>query len=156
VGYTLEAVIGAPDALAAGALRCPAAVVVPLLADLSLVPLTDELFDAVTDRSSARPFGFWKLPGGFDRELAAWSARGPVGYVEAEFFAGVGSQRAILWVAGEVALGPLHLDDKQPAPPAGTPISRVLARLGVERTGYRDEFEAAGLHRQRETEDWLP
>jgi hypothetical protein len=98
VGYTLEAVLGASDAVAAGAARYPDAVVVPLRDDVSLVPMTDELFDAVTDRTSVRPFGFWKLPGGFDRMLASWSTVGPVGYVEAGLFGGVGSQRAVLWL----------------------------------------------------------
>jgi len=155
VGYTLEAVIGASDAVAAGAARCPGAVVVPLWGNLSLVPMTDELFDAVTDRTSARPLGFWKLPGGFDRTLASWSGVGPVGYVEAEFFGGVGSQRAVLWVAGEVALGPVHVGEGEPVAPAGSPISQLLAHLGIERAGDRDEFEVAGLDRHRGTDDWL-
>jgi hypothetical protein len=118
--------------------------------------MTDELFDAVTDHASVRPFGFWKLPGGFDRMLASWSAAGPVGYVEAEFFGGVGSQRAVLWGAGELVLGPLHVNEEAPVDPTGSPISQVLKRLGIERAGYRDEFEAVGLDRHRETEDWLP
>jgi hypothetical protein len=156
VGYTLEAVIGASDAVVAGAVRCPDALVVPLRDNVSLVPMTDELFDAVTDRTSVRPYGFWKLPGGFDRMLASWSAVGPVGYVEAEYFGGVGSQRAVLWVAGELVLGPLHVDEGEPDPSGGSPVSQVLARLGIKRAGYRDEFEAVGLHQHRETEDWLP
>jgi hypothetical protein len=155
VGYTLEAVVGASDAVIAGALRYPDAVVVPLHDNLSLVPITDELFDAITDRTSVRSWGFRKLPGGFDRALASWSTVGPVGYVEADFFGGVGSQRAVLWVAAELVLGPLHVGEGEPFSSVGSPISQVLARLGVERAGYRDEFEAVGLDRHRETEDWL-
>ena len=34
-------------------------------------------------------------------------------------------------------------------------IDAVLARLGIERAGHRDEFEAVGLDRHRGTEDWL-
>lgn len=74
MGYTLQAVVGASDAVVAGAVQCPDAVVVPLRDNLSLVPMTDELFDAVTDRTIVGPLGFWKLPGGFDRKLACWSA----------------------------------------------------------------------------------
>ncbi len=56
-----------------------------------MVPMTDELFDAVSDGASERPLGFWKLPGGFDRVLADWSTAGPIGYIEADYFAGDGS-----------------------------------------------------------------
>ncbi|MCW3841899.1 hypothetical protein ONA70_17510 [Micromonospora yasonensis] len=156
MGYTLEALIGSAGALHAAVSQWPAAVLVPLAHDLALVPMTDELFDAVTDGTTERVLGFWKLPGGFDRELAFWSSAGPVGYVEADFFGGVGSQRAALWVAGELALGPLYLGESEPFPPQGSPICQLLARLGVEHDGYRDEFETVGLGRHRETADWLP
>jgi hypothetical protein len=33
--------------------------------------MTDELFDAVADGASDEPWGFWKLPGGFDQVLRA-------------------------------------------------------------------------------------
>ncbi|MGC4764403.1 hypothetical protein ACLQ20_16235 [Micromonospora sp. DT46] len=156
MGYTLDALIGSVGALHAAASQWPAAVPVPLAHDLALLPMTDELFDAVTDGTTERVLGFWKLPGGFDRELSSWSSVGPVGYVEADFFGGVGSQRAALWVAGELAFGPLFVGEGEPFAPQGSPISQLLARLGVERHRYRDEFEAVGLGRHRETADWLP
>jgi hypothetical protein len=84
LGYTLEAVIGAAGALYVAVRRQPAAVLIPLRHDIGLVPMTDELFDAVTDGTAEQPLPFWKLPAGFDRELASWSSAGPVGYVEAE------------------------------------------------------------------------
>jgi hypothetical protein len=149
VGYTLEAVIGAPDVLQPIVDRWPVAVIVPLGSGLALVPMTDELFDAATDGTTKDALGFFKLPAGFDRELAGWSAAGPVAYVEAEFFGGVGSQCAALWDGGRLALGPLAADEDGP-------ISQVLARLGVSRDGQRDEFDSVGLDRHRHTEDWLP
>ncbi|MFE9694999.1 hypothetical protein [Micromonospora sp. NPDC005806] len=156
MGYTLEAIIGSAAALHTAVTQLSAAVPVPLAQDLALVPMTDELFDAVTDGTTEKVLGFWKLPGGFDRELTFWSSAGPVGYVEADFFGGVGSQRAALWVAGELVLGPLSVGEGEPFAPEGSPISQLLARLGAERDGYRDEFEAVGLGRHRETADWLP
>lgn len=156
LGYTLEAIIGSAGALRAAVSHLPAAVLVPLAQDLALVPMTDELFDAVTDGTTQNVLGFWALPGGFDRELTSWSSAGPVGYVEADFFGGVGSQRSALWVAGELVFGPLHVGPGEPFPPEGSPIAQMLARLGVERDGHRDEFEAIGLGRHRETADWLP
>jgi hypothetical protein len=118
--------------------------------------MTDEFFDAVTDRAAGRLDGFWRMPAGFDRELASWSTVGPVGYVEAEFFGGVGGQGAALWDAGELVLGPLFVGEDEHFAPQGSPISQLLARLGVERDGYRDEFDVVGLGRHRETADWLP
>ncbi|MFG3577777.1 hypothetical protein [Micromonospora chersina] len=156
MGYTLEAIIGSAGALQVAVSQLPAAVLVSLAQDLALVPMTDELFDAVTDGTTQKVLGFWNLPGGFDRELASWSSAGPVGYVEADFFGGVGSQRSALWVAGELVLGPLYVSPGEPFAPEGSPIAQLLARLGVERDGYGDEFEAIGLGRHRETADWLP
>ncbi|WP_203924102.1 hypothetical protein [Rugosimonospora africana] len=118
--------------------------------------MTDELHDAVTDGASARPLGFWKLPGGFDRILADWSSAGPIGYVEADYFGGVGSQRAVLWLHGQLLLGPLSLEEGRRFPPDGSPISQILTRMGIDRTGHHDEFDAAGLSAQRQTRDWLP
>jgi hypothetical protein len=155
MGYTLEAIIGSPSALRAEVEDLPAAVLVPLAQGLAMVPMTDELFDAVTDGTSNRPLGF-RMPSGFDRVLATWSSVGPVSYVEADFFGGVGSQRAALWVGGELVLGPLSVDDNQPFEDAGSPISQVLRHLGVAQANYRDEFEAVGLGRHRDTADWLP
>ena len=70
------------------------------------------------------------LPNGFDRVLAGWSAAGPVAYVEADYFGGVGSQRAVLWLRGEVVLGPLGVAPGQPHGPAGSSISRAVAAWG--------------------------
>jgi hypothetical protein len=88
--------------------------------------------------------------------LHVWSTAGPIGYVEADYFGGVGTQRAALWADGRLTLGPLSVEVRQDWPAEGSPISQVLARLGVDRTGHYDEFDAAGLAEHRHTEDWLP
>ncbi|MEW2134396.1 hypothetical protein [Streptomyces sp. NPDC005435] len=56
---------------------------------------------------------------------------------------------------GTVVLGPLHLDEDEPFPAGGTPVSRALRHLGVVARAGQDEFEAAGLGRRRSSEDWL-
>ncbi|MFF5029193.1 hypothetical protein ACFY2J_33900 [Streptomyces collinus] len=53
--------------------------------------MTDTLFDAITDGRRERAPGFRRLPGGFEHTLAAWSADGPVAYVEADYLAAWGS-----------------------------------------------------------------
>ncbi|MBE1484372.1 hypothetical protein [Plantactinospora soyae] len=156
MAYTLEAVIGPATLLRAAVQGQLAAVLVSLPQGLAMVPMTDELFDALTTGASGRPLGFWKLPGGFDRVLAAWSSAGPVGYVEAEFFGGVGSQRAALWADGELTVGPLSIEEDQSFAEAGSPISQVLRGLGVVRASHYDEFEALNLGRYRRTTAWLP
>lgn len=156
MAYRLEAVIGPAAVLSAATGEQPAMAVVPLRQGLGLVPMTDEAFAAVHDGTPPGLPGFCKLPGGFERVLCAWSAQGPVAYVEAEFFGGAGTQAAAVWDGGRLALGPVVIGEAEPIPASGTPISQALARLGVLRGDHFDEFEAAGLARHRDTEDWLP
>jgi hypothetical protein len=157
VGYQLQAVLAAADLLPARAADLPEAAVVPLDHGLALVPMTEQLADGL-DSGAPDPgtesLRFVWLPNGFDRVLADWSAAGPVAYVEADYFGGVGSQRAVVWLRGEVVLGPLGVAPGQPHGPAGSPISRALARLGVACDGALDEFDTVGLGRHRETGDW--
>lgn len=112
-------------------------------------------FDAVTDGSEGGILGFWRLPGGFDALLAQWSAAGPIAYVEAEYFGGVGEQRAALWADGALVLGPLDEPTEKRLSRAVSPVSQVLRRLGVRRSPGEDEFEAVGLDRHRDMEDWI-
>lgn len=155
MAYTLEAIIGPTTVLQAVAQDRRNTVLVSLHQGLSLVPMTDKLFDELTS-GPGQPSGFWKMPGGFDRVLASWSSQGPIAYVEAEYFGGVGGQCAAAWNNGTLIFGPLAISEGQPVPEDGTPISQALALLGIVRDGYHDEFEAAGLGQHRRTDDWLP
>ncbi len=96
---------------------------VPLGQGLSLMPMTDEVFDGVTDDSDGRDLGFWRLPGGFDALLAQSSAARPIAYVEAEYFGGVGKQRAAVWADSALALGPLEEPTRKRLSRAVSPIS---------------------------------
>ncbi|WP_155375733.1 hypothetical protein [Catellatospora vulcania] len=156
MGYDLQAVIGAEDLLREAAARQPGAFVVPLRQGLALIPMTDELFAAATDGSRGDGLRFWKLPGGFENVLAEWSKAGPLGYVEAGYAGGSGTQRAALWADGELSIGPMFVDVNEPFPAIGSPISQVLVFLGATRRRRDpDEFVAVGLDRCRVTEDWL-
>ena len=123
---------------------------------LSLLPVTDAFFNAVTGTAASRPDEFGTVPATFARALAACSASGPVAYVEAEFFGGPGEQAAQVWDGGEAVLGPLRLGEDEPFPQDGSPISQALRRLGVAKDNHYDEFDAVGLGRHRDTEDWRP
>ena len=124
--YRLQAVIAGAGVLVSDR-------VVPLAQDLVLLPLS-----AVPD----------------SEQLVEWSRRGPVAFVDAEFFGGTGSQRAQVWEQGRSVLGPLVREEDDPAPDV-SPISRALRRLGVVKGEHRDEFDAVGLGRHRDTEDWV-
>jgi hypothetical protein len=88
--YCLQAVVAIEHVLSELVGAIEDAHIVPLGQHLSLLPMTDALFDAVTVAGTPRLDGFWKMPAAFDRMLAACSAKGPVAYVEAEFFGGTG------------------------------------------------------------------
>ncbi|WP_432137791.1 hypothetical protein [Streptomyces sp. bgisy154] len=155
MGYQLQAVIAEAELLRAASRDVPHARLAPLRQGLSLMPMTDEVFDAVTDGNAEAALGFWRLPGGFDRRLAQWSAAGPVAYVEAEYFGGVGAQRAAVWAGGALASGPLDAPAKKRFFRTVGPISQALRQLGAGRSLGQDEFEAVGLDRHRSNEDWV-
>ncbi|MBJ6637126.1 hypothetical protein H4K36_02640 [Streptomyces sp. DHE7-1] len=154
MGYDLHAVIADGEVLRGVARDLPVARLASIGQGLALLPMTDALFDSVTDRSGVGPLGFWRLPGGFENSLADWSAGGPVAYVEAEYFGGAGEQRAAVWDGGTVVLGPLHVEEGAPFPSAGSPISQALRRLGAVAGAGEDEFSAVGLDRRRQGEAW--
>ena len=57
MGYVLQAVIAGDELLSAAARDVPGARVAPLRQGLSLMPMTDEVFDGVTDGSAAGDLG---------------------------------------------------------------------------------------------------
>ncbi|GLY53433.1 hypothetical protein [Lentzea sp. NBRC 102530] len=123
--YDLQAAIAPAGVLGDGA--------VPLAQGLELLPLPD-------GPGEARP--------------AEWSTRGPVALVDAEYFGGVGTQRAEVWDQGHLVLGPLVRGHGDP-PPDVSPISLALRRLGAVRGEHLDEFDAVGLGRHRDTSRWV-
>lgn len=154
MGYELRGVIADRVVLRVAAVGLEQARVVLLGQEMALIPMTDVLFDAVSDGTAARTMGFWFLPGGFERVLSVWSGTGPVAYVEAEYFGGVGTQRAAVWARGALAFGPFAVEDHEMVPREGTPISRALRLLGVVADHGLDEFDTVGLRRHRHLEDW--
>lgn len=153
--YDLRAVIADGEALSAAARHLSAARLAPIGQGMSLMPMTHALRDSGASRSDVGTLGFWGLPGWFEETLTAWSASGLVAYVEAEYFGGVGEQRAAVWDGGTIVLGPLHVNEGEPFPSAGSPISQALRRLGVVAGAGEDEFSAVGLHRHRHSEAWI-
>ena len=61
------------------------------------------------------------------------------------------------WRDGQVCLGPVTTQGwvQEPSNSAQWPFSRALRELGVARGDAFDEFDAVGLGKYRNTEDWL-
>ncbi|MFI5563421.1 hypothetical protein ACIA2T_29415 [Amycolatopsis japonica] len=133
--YCLRAVIVTESARRRVLDSLEGARLVPLGQNLSLMPVTETRFDT--------------------GPLAECSEQGAVAYVEAEYFGGAGTQFAQVWEGGEIVLGPLYVDEDEPDPADGSPISQALRRLGTLRGDHFDEFDAVGLGRHRDTDDWL-
>ncbi|GGV87654.1 hypothetical protein GCM10010228_70410 [Streptomyces massasporeus] len=155
MSYNLQAVIADEEMLRVATRDVSAARLASIGQGLSLMPMTDALLEAVAEGSGDGAWGFQRFPEGFEKVLAGWSAGGPVAYVEAEYFGGIGEQRAAVWDAGTLALAPLHVDEGEPFPPAGSPVSQALRRLGVVTGAAEDEFSAVGLDRHRHSEAWV-
>ncbi|MFF9815055.1 hypothetical protein [Streptomyces sp. NPDC014006] len=151
MAYELQAVIAQDELLRSASRDVPEARLACLRQGLSLMPMTDQVLHAVTGGSSAGVLGFRRLPESFEQRLARWSVAGPVAYVQAEFFGGVGEERAAVWMDGALSWGPLDESDS----PSLSPLSQALRRLGVTPSPGEDEFQAAGLNRHRYTDDWV-
>ena len=122
---------------------------VPLVPGLSLLPMTEGLIDDITQLCpTAHPyeeFVHFALP---VRDLVSSVSRmGPVAYVEAEYFGGVGYQAAIVFDRGDVAQGPVRSSRIGP-------INSALRLLGVRAELGKDEFDTVRLGRYRHLEDW--
>jgi len=138
MAYFLEALITRGNWLSAVQLPSCARIV-PLLQDVFLVPIADELLGEEVEKPATA------LPPSFEALARRLSLRGPVAYVSAGFFGGHGGQTSCIWLNEKLILGPLR--------ELGA-INQALRRLGVEKNGAHDEFDAVGLGRHRHTEDW--
>ncbi len=76
---------------------------------------------------------------------AELSSRGRIAYVEAESFGGQGEQAALLAEDGKLVGEPNVFLNA---------INGALSFIGVKQGDAHDEFDAVGLGRERDTEQW--
>src|SRR5262245_14863569 len=158
MGYTLEAFVGRRALSDAAHSLEPVVVTVPLPQGFVLVPLTDELHDSFPLSTTTPYREFYKLSPALAEWAQTLSRREAIAYLEAEVFGGTGAHAAIVWDAGEVALGPLHTEvawnDKELISPPirENAFNRALRHLGVILGDAGDEFDALGLGSHRHTE----
>lgn len=123
----------------------------PLAQGFELIPATHAVLDAIdastAEKRSPAIDGFVHLTGGLAMLLAELSQLGPVAYLETEYFGGIGSQAAAAFAAGEPAF-------LQGETETQSPINEALKVLGVIRGHFADEFDALGLGRYRQMDDW--
>ncbi len=148
MAYELHAIVGEHAHLQHVCPLTMRVVRLPLEPRLGLIALIDEMVDATVwpkpGELPALEHADWLLP-----EVHRWildaSREGLIGYVEAEYWAGMGAQHAWGWKNGQQFY------------PAGAQadVNGLLALLGVVRKSPDDEWDTVGLGRHRHTEDWL-
>jgi hypothetical protein len=158
VSYELCALAGPPEVAAQAAGQAGVAQV-ELPQGYGLVLITPAVLDRLGG-GTGKAFGstFWYLSAGVEALARRVSHTGPIAYLEAEMFGGTGTQATVVWLNGEVWLGPATTQFGWPPPDrASSPhwaFNQALRQLGVTRGAAYDEFEAVNLGRHRHTEDW--
>ena len=151
MAYYLNAVLGNTKLLQTAALAMPPAVFVPLTGELGLIPLPEDLIDAINQGNTetyekGEPQTFTCL----SRMVASWlqtlSTGTILAYVEAEYFGGDGDQGAVAWKDGIEVLPPTKAQDA---------INQALRLLGVRPAGDKDEFDTVWLGRHRTMGGWV-
>lgn len=143
MAYTLQAIIAKRGILA----ELPGARLAALEQDYEMLPFSGAFLRErgipllpLTDEGAAQ------LPQSIQRTCAALSQKARLAYIEAEFFGGMSTQACALFEHGKMVQGPL-LDDAA--------INAALVFLGVEKHSAHDEFDALGLGRHRNTDQWI-
>lgn len=153
--YSLCALPGRSQELGSQLAAHPRLPLVSLAEGLALLPLSERWLqqvqrDAVVEGDGglapmAHPV-FEFLTPTVEHWIGGLSKSTPVAYVETEYFAGEGFERAADWRDGATVLGPMD--------GAGA-INRALRFLGVVAEPGREEFDIVGLGRHRTLEEWL-
>jgi len=157
VSYELRALAGS-HAVAAEAAGLAGATQVGLAQGYGLVLITPAVLLRLGGAGNTFGTTFWYLSAGVEALARRVSHTGPIAYLEAEMFGGTGTQATVVWLHGEVWLGPATTQFGWPPPDrASSPqwaFNQALRQIGVTRGAAFDEFEAAGLGRHRHTGDW--
>jgi hypothetical protein len=151
MSHSIQAIIGSKTALEAIQQRLATSRVIALNQGLFLLPVTEELYDALPEPAETTAELFAGCSFEFMRPKIAQflldiahSER--IAYVETDYFGGEGDQGAFVVEGGEMIF--------EPESGHGT-INSVLRRLGATRGDSADAFEAVGLDRFRSNDDWL-
>src|SRR4051812_11618183 len=102
MGYILQAFIGRQEDLQLFADNYSNAKVVTVGQHISIVPMTEELFDEMNTLGISEDIStFMFLTTNVEQAILNLIGALQVGYIEAEYFGGQGGQHAILWKDGQ-------------------------------------------------------
>ena len=147
MGYYLQAVICKTGDAEAFMSRFEEVKKVELAQGLSLIPITEELFEQLTDSTESPSIGHFEyLNQKMESELLVCFPKAHFAYIEAEYNGGQGAQEAIIWQNSK-RIQVLNSGDGR--------INQVLQNFGVVASKGYDEFDSLGFGRHRFTEDWL-
>src|SRR5687768_6879676 len=111
MGHIIRGFVIPEGIVSAACRKIPSAKALPLAQGLRFVPLTDEVFDELEFlfENEPQPEGhgaFERLSGAVWQLGRTLSDKSAVGYVETDYFGGVGSQAAIAWRDGRLVVPP--------------------------------------------------
>ena len=147
MGYKLEAYIGKDENLTPILKKFSESQKVELNNGVSMIPMTDELFDEINGTTSSLGISTFEfLTENTEQKIIQLIKNQKVAYVESEFHGGQGGHIGIIWQDEKRKM--LTEFDK-------SSMNKILKELGVNRTLLKDEFETVGLDKNRQTENWI-
>lgn len=115
--------------------------------ELSLIPMTEDLFDQINNFSTSNDIdNFQYLTENIESTVLETIGNRQFSYVEAEYHGGQGGQIAIIWNGGK-RLQLLPYDQDR--------INQVLKYFGVVAALGQDEFLTCGFGLRRHTREWI-
>jgi hypothetical protein len=147
MGYILFAFVGKEPQLQKVASKFKKAKIIMLEQGIGIIPMTEDLYDEINDSETSddvKPFAF--LTSNIQDRILELTPTGMIGYVEAEYHDGKGTQSGILWNNGIRIAFFANINRA---------INAILKILGVSAEYGMDEFDTIGLDRHRDTSDWL-
>lgn len=114
--------------------------------DISLIPLTKDLFDQINELGVTESIGdFEYLTGSIELNILRVIKEKSLAYVEVTYFGGEGGQTGIIWKDGKRTVELAY----------GQEVINIILRVfGVIAEHPQDEFDTLGFGRYRNTQDW--
>lgn len=146
MGHCIQAIVATPEIADRVQSAYPWLLRVAARQGFVIIPIDADFIDSATEaRPPKSTDTFMLLTGAFHDLLRELSRFGPLGYIETEYFGGVGGQGAAVYSDRQVIMEP---DWRESGP-----INRALELIGVNRGPLGDRFSALGLGAYRSNDD---
>ena len=156
MSHNIQVVIGRNKSLKKISSKWKSSKVLLLPQSISVIPMTIDLRQEInpgqTKPKKALTEYFNHLSLTLFENLKSESLNGQIGYIETEYFGGMGTQASILFMNG-LSIGPFKTENFNPKEDKA--INKVLSMLGVKRDNFRDEFDAVGFSKVRNNKDLI-